>query len=79
MAEIPWDAPATAWQYVRGLDRRRGLLAGDTSLRDAVIFVLSQTNTQGDGYIIEMEDKSAKWEGPEIAALAQHPDWPKTS
>lgn len=71
MAEIPWNEPATAWLYVRGLDRRRAALAGNSTLRDAVIFVLSQTNTHGDGYIVEMDDKSAKWEGPEIAILGR--------
>ena len=75
MAEIPWNEPATAWLFVRGLDRQRADLAGAT-LRDAVIFVLSQTNTRGDGYIIKMDDGSAKWEGPEILALSHRPDWP---
>jgi hypothetical protein len=79
MVEIPWHEPATAWLYARGLNRRRAALAGSSTLRDAVTFVLAQTNADGDGYIIEMDDKSAKWEGPEIAALVQRSDWPRTA
>jgi len=70
MSNIPWDAPAAADMYVAGLDRRRAALAGNPTLRDAVIFVMSQTNLRGDGYIVRLLDGSQKWEGPEIAALA---------
>jgi hypothetical protein len=66
--EIPWDEPATVWIFARGLDRRRADLKGD--LRTAVLFALSQSNSDGDGYIVALDDGSAQWEGPEIAALA---------
>jgi len=70
MTDIPWDAAATAWLYVRGLNREKADSVGFT-LRDAVIFVLSQTNARGDGYIIKLDDGSRQWEGPEIVALGR--------
>ena len=63
----PWGEPATVYRFVRGLDRERADFEGN--LRDAVIFTLAQPNTAGDGYIIRLNDESAQWEGPEIAAL----------
>lgn len=67
--KTPWDAAATVWLFVRGLDRRRADFNGN--LRDAVIHALSQANTDGDGYIVALDDGSAQWEGPEIAALGR--------
>lgn len=69
MAEIPWDAPATVWLFVRGLNRRRADFTG--TLRGATIFTLAQANPDGDGYIIELDDKSAQWEGGEIQELGR--------
>jgi hypothetical protein len=64
---VPWNEPATVWLYVNGLDRQRADFNG--TLREAVIFTLTQPNGGGDGYIIRLNDDSACWEGPEIAAL----------
>lgn len=68
MPEIPWDAPATAYPYPRGLGRERADSV-DATLRTAVVMVLSQTGRRGDGYKIRLDDGSREWEGPEIAAL----------
>ncbi|NYT43122.1 hypothetical protein HZY97_20270 [Sphingomonas sp. R-74633] len=65
----PWDEPATVDLYVLGLDRQRAAFTG--TLRDAVIFTLSQANERGDGYIIRLDDGSASWEGAEIAELGR--------
>jgi hypothetical protein len=66
--DTPWEAAATVLRYAGGLHRVETDFAGN--LYDAVAFTLSQPNEAGDGYIIQLNDGSRQWEGPEIAALA---------
>ena len=65
----PWDAPAIVDRYDHGLTPQPGIFAG--TLREAVIFTLSQPNERGDGYVIRLDDGSVKWEGGEIADLGR--------
>lgn len=69
---IPWDEPAVVDRYDHGLTPQFAVFAG--TLRDAVIFALGQPNPNGDGYIIRLDDGSAKWKGGEIAALGDQLD-----
>lgn len=68
---IPWDEPAAAKKFRSSLEPN-GLLTG--KLIDVVAVVWMQTVT-GDGWMIWLDDKSLKWEGPQIVELyCQLPD-----
>jgi hypothetical protein len=68
MAEIPWDAPATAWLWARGINRERGDYVAAT-LRETIDFVLARTNGSTDGYIVRLEDRTRQWAGAELVTL----------
>ncbi len=65
--DVPWDEPATAMRYVRGLQRSRTDFRGN--LKECVRFVMTQTNVEGNGYIVRLDDGSREWEGPKIKEL----------
>ena len=67
MPDIPWGRPATVWHTTGWLQREPAAFSG--VLLAAVEFVLAQGNAGGDDYVVTLDDGSASWRGPEIAAL----------
>lgn len=63
--KIPWDQPASAKRFRSSLEPNV-IFTGELS--NVVALVWHQTVT-GDGWMIWLDDKSQKWEGPQIVEL----------